>query len=167
MNVLEQFGIKPILLAAQIVNFFILLFILKKFLYGPILKVLDSRKKTIEESLKNAEEIERKLADAGEMADRIMANAAKESQKVMDETSKITAQVIDDAKIKADEIQKQAYGEVRASFEQEKEELEKSVREHIAGLIFMIIQKATGKVLSQKDQKLLIAESLKALKASD
>jgi len=43
MDILNQFGIKPVLLAAQVVNFLALLFILKKFLYQPILKVLKTR----------------------------------------------------------------------------------------------------------------------------
>ena len=73
MDILNQFGVQPILLAAQVVNFLILLFILKKFLYGPILKVLDSRKKTIEQSLKNAEEIERRLLETTEEKEKVMA----------------------------------------------------------------------------------------------
>ena len=49
MEIIKQFGINPILLAAQVVNFIVLLFIFKKLLYKPILKVLDERKKKIEE----------------------------------------------------------------------------------------------------------------------
>ena len=67
MDILSQFGVKPILLAAQVVNFLILLFILKKFLYGPILKVLSERRKKIEDSLKNVEEIEKRYNEMKEI----------------------------------------------------------------------------------------------------
>jgi len=52
MEILKEFGIQPTLLLAQIVNFLIILFVLKKFFYKPIIKVLDARKKRIEVSLK-------------------------------------------------------------------------------------------------------------------
>ena len=40
-DLLKQFGIEPTLLIAQIINFSILLFVLTKFLYKPILKAID------------------------------------------------------------------------------------------------------------------------------
>ena len=55
MEILENFGVNPVLLAAQIVNFIIVLFILKKFLYKPILDLLKKRQFTIKEGLKQAE----------------------------------------------------------------------------------------------------------------
>jgi F-type H+-transporting ATPase subunit b len=62
MDILHEFGVQPILLLAQIVNFAILFFLLRKFLYGPLLKILEQRRNTIKESLKNAEKIEKQLA---------------------------------------------------------------------------------------------------------
>ena len=50
---MEKLGIQPILIIAQIVNFVILLLLLKKFLFKPILKVLDERKKKAEEVLQS------------------------------------------------------------------------------------------------------------------
>ena len=53
-KILSDFGVQPILLLAQIVNFLILLILLKKFLYKPILQVLEKRKETIDEATKQA-----------------------------------------------------------------------------------------------------------------
>ncbi len=88
MEILNQFGINPILLLAQVVNFLVLLFILKKFLYKPILKVLEERKKKIEESLKNAEEIEKRLLETEEEKDKVLLKASSEAQKLLDDTKK-------------------------------------------------------------------------------
>ena len=41
---MEQLGIEPKLLAAQLVNFSIILFVLTKLLYTPILSILEKRK---------------------------------------------------------------------------------------------------------------------------
>ncbi len=78
MDILNEFGIKPILLAAQVVNFLILLYILKRFLYKPILKVLNERKNKIADSLKNAEEIERKLVEISEEEQKRIAKAVSD-----------------------------------------------------------------------------------------
>ena len=61
MEIIRNFGIQPVLLLAQIVNFLIILYLLQKFFYKPIVKLLEQRKKRIEESLKNADLIEEKL----------------------------------------------------------------------------------------------------------
>ena len=73
MDILNQFGISPVLLTAQVVNFLVLLFILKKLLYGPLLKVLAERRKKIEDSLKNAEEIELRLQETNEKIDKMLS----------------------------------------------------------------------------------------------
>ena len=102
MEILNQFGVQPILLAAQVVNFFILLFLLKKFLYGPILKVLNERKKRIEDSLKNAEEIEKRLQETNEKIDQMLAKASKEGQEVIDEATAQANLIIEDSKTRAE-----------------------------------------------------------------
>src|SRR3989338_593740 len=58
MDFLSDFGVQPILLAAQAVNFLVLLFILNKFLYKPVLKTLDQRKQKVSQSLKAAHDIQ-------------------------------------------------------------------------------------------------------------
>ena len=63
MDILENFGVEPVLLLAQIVNFAILLFILKRFLYKPILKVLEERKNKIETSMKQSEQIQKEFEE--------------------------------------------------------------------------------------------------------
>ena len=60
---MEKLGIEPILLLTQVINFTILVVVLTKFLYKPILKMLDERKKKIEEGLT----LSREMATAGSM----------------------------------------------------------------------------------------------------
>ena len=56
MEIIKNFGVEPVLLVAQIINFLIILFILKKFLYKPVLDTLKKREDSIKEGLKQAEE---------------------------------------------------------------------------------------------------------------
>ncbi|MBI2593944.1 F0F1 ATP synthase subunit B, partial [Candidatus Daviesbacteria bacterium] len=76
-KILSDFGVQPVLLLAQIVNFLVLLWILNKLLYKPVLKVLEERKAKIEKGLKNAEEIEKRLAQTAEEEEKAILAAAK------------------------------------------------------------------------------------------
>lgn len=79
----------------QLIAFGILLFILAKFVYPPILAMLDRRDKTIKDSLKAAEaqskksaaaaeEVAKQLAEARNQADEILAAAKNQSQEILD-----------------------------------------------------------------------------------
>ncbi|MEK7162552.1 MAG: hypothetical protein AAB730_01705 [Patescibacteria group bacterium] len=61
-ELLSQLGINFKLLLSQGVNFFIVLAVLTVFVYRPLLKLLEERRKKIEIGLKGAEEVERRLA---------------------------------------------------------------------------------------------------------
>jgi F-type H+-transporting ATPase subunit b len=163
MEILNQFGINPLLLAAQVVNFLILLFILKKFMYKPILKVLDERKERIAQSLKNAEEIERKLALTEEEKDKILAMASSEAQKMIDETKK----EIDALKVELTQnAQEQAEGIIKKGQEAARSEAEKMKQEimvNMAEIVAKGMEKVTGKVLNKKDRENIIEKEIKNL----
>src|SRR3989344_8381212 len=112
MEILKNFGIQPSLLLAQIVNFLIILFLLKKFFYKPIVKALEDRKKRIEESLTNAQTIEDKLQKTEAQSTQIIeetrnnaqvliAEARAEAQRLVDQATVEARQIIEEAKIKA------------------------------------------------------------------
>lgn len=163
MDILNQFGVKPILLAAQVVNFLILLFILKKLLYKPILKVLDERKKRIEDSLKNAQEIERRLQQTTDQSDKIIAKTLKEAQKILDQTNQAAAQIMDQTNQAAEEILRKATKEGEKMVALEKEMLMQRIKEYVGSLVTLVVEKVTGKKITLKDQKEIIEKEVRNL----
>lgn len=165
MDILNQFGVQPVLLAAQVVNFFILLFILKRFLYKPILKVLEQRKQRIEESLKNAEEIEKRLQQTIEEEERRLQKASLESEKIVRSTEAAAAQIIDESRAKAKELSQRILKEGQMQLQLEKEKLQQEVRADLADILALALQKVTGKMFNKKDQRELIEQTVKHLRA--
>lgn len=161
MNFLSDFGVQPMLLAAQVVNFLVLLFILKKLLYAPILKILEKRKELIVKTIKNAEESERIYQEAGEKADEILANAAEESRKALDETKKMGDQMLEEYNKMGAEILERANQEALRIMEGEKERLIQQVRENVGSLVIAVVKKVTGKVLTKEDQKKLFEKEIR------
>lgn len=162
-KILSDFGIQPILLLAQVVNFLVLLFILKKLLYQPILKVLDERKKKIEQSLKDATAIELKLTQTEEDREKKLAKASEEARQILDEATKSANLVIEEARLKAskdmEEIVKKGFGTINA----EREKMHQEIREELAELIEVSLEKVAGKILTSKDQKELVQKTIKQL----
>ncbi len=161
MNFLSDFGVNPILLAAQVVNFLILLFILKKFLYGPILKVLATRKQKIEESLKNAEEIEKRLLETEEEKDRVLAKAASDVQKLIDEAKKEIEVMKEEGKAHAEILAAQIIKKGEETAKAETEKMQKELMGSFAEIVTLGMEKVTGKLINKKDQKDIIDRSIK------
>ena len=122
MDILKSFGIQPTLLLAQIVNFLIILFLLSKFFYKPIIRMLEDRKKRIEQSLTNTDLIEEKLKNTQEKSTQIIKEAQKNAQDLITEAKNRAEQIIENANLEAgkstEEGLKNAKGQIAAEKEQ-------------------------------------------------
>ena len=163
MEILNQFGINPILLLAQVVNFFVLLLILKRFLYKPILKVLEERKVKIEESLKNAEAIEKKLQETEVEAEKILAKALNEGQKIIDESKQAAAQIVADSQRGAAEIINKAQIQAKEVSLAEKVKIQQEIREDLGDIVLLVFEKIMGRKITDRQQKEFIEKEIKNL----
>lgn len=150
-------------MAAQVVNFFILLFILKKFLYKPILGMLETRKQKIADGLKNAEEIGEKLEAIGQEREEALKKAGKEAEEIIKDATESAGKIITDAHEKAGEDIKRMIAKSEEAMKRERETLHLEVRSEISNLVVLAMQKVAGKVISGKEQKDLIDKSMKGL----
>ena len=162
-QILNEFGVKPLLLAAQVVNFFVLLWILKRFLYRPLLKVLEERKQKIAESLKNAEEIEKRLLQTEEQSEKKLAEAAVEAKKILEETNKTVVQIIEEAHVKASHDMEEIVNKGMQSINAEREKMHQEMREELAEIVVVALEKVTGKVITKEDQKKMIEDTVKRM----
>lgn len=162
-SVIKTFGVQPVLLAAQVVNFLILLFLLKKFAYKPILGILDARREKIALSLKQAEEIEKRLQAIEAEKGNLIKAAAKEAQTIINEATKSGAQLIEDARQKAMEDIKVLLKKNEEAMAREKDLLHKEIKEELAEMIVISLTKVAHKVLTQKDKQELVAQTIQGL----
>lgn len=163
MDILNQFGVQPILLAAQIVNFLLLLFILKRFLYKPILKVLEERKTKIEAGLKNAEEIEKRLNEITEKEAEVLLRAGKESEKMIKEAGAEYIRIIEEAKKEHERIMSKALEDAKGLILVEETRLKQQVRESLGDMVTLIFEKVIDKKITKEDQKNIIEKEVRNL----
>ena len=165
MEILETFGVQPVLLFAQIVNFVILLLILKKFAYKPIMKVLDDRKHKIETSMKQAEEIEKKLAVTEKRQTEILGNAERESTKIIEEAKNAAQKIQESTLVETNKKVEETLVKNKAALKLEGKRMVSEVKANMVVLVTETTKKVLGKVLSSRDKEDLVKKSLEELKS--
>lgn len=104
-DLIEQLGINWKLLVSQAVNFFILLAVLRLFVYKPVLEMLRDRKKKIEEGLAKAEEADVRLKEVDEISKNKLKETENKSIELMKETE-VKAKAKEQEMIKETEIKR-------------------------------------------------------------
>jgi F-type H+-transporting ATPase subunit b len=164
MELIKNFGLDPTLLAAQIVNFLIILLILKKFLYKPVLDSLKKRQVTIKEGLKQAEEARIRLEKIVAEERDTLRGAQLQSRKI-----------IEDARIEAAELTRVMNEEARKQTEKllidtkqqivrETSGAEKRLALSTSKIAVKLLEKSLKDFFTSKEQAEVLAQALKKIK---
>src|SRR3989344_7103280 len=157
MEILENFGVNPILLAAQIINFLIIFFILKKFLYKPVLELLKKRQTMVKEGIRQAEESRIKFEKVVIEEKNILRLAQLQAKKIIEdakqESIELTKQMGDNAKKQTEKILKDAKDQIA----KESIETEKRLAISTSKLAISFLKKALNEFFSAKEQKEIVS----------
>jgi F-type H+-transporting ATPase subunit b len=161
--IIDKLGIDWKLLLFQIANFLILLFILRKVLYKPLLGFLDKRRKKIEEGLNKAEKFEEEWQKIKAKEKEIMTQAEKSALQLA-EKARLDAQVrekemTEEARQKAEKIMEEAKKEVA----KEKEKVLSELKGETADFIVLATEKILQRSLNDKDEKAMIEKTIRLL----
>ena len=154
----------PGLFVWTIITFLILLGVLTRFAWKPLLKALETRENEISQSLEDAEKAKQELERLSAESDEIIAKARSEAQGIVSEGKKAAEQLTANTLNKAKE---EAMANLSAAKEQIKIERDKAIVEikgEVVNLSLSIAEKLVKKNLSKEDNKSLIDESLKNVK---
>ncbi len=125
-----------ITLIAQIINFLILLFLLKYFLFDKIVSAMRKRQERIDHKLEDAEstreEAEQKLQEVHEMKSELEEQKNDMLKKAEQEANKRKEGLLDDARNEIDQLSKKWKSEI----EKEKEEFFKTFRQRVGSEIY-------------------------------
>lgn len=156
MELISKLGIDGKILLAQIVNFAILLFVLFKFVYRPVLDLLEKRSKKIEKGIHDAEEAGNRLLQADKMKDEKIGQAEREVGRLIEDARKdaetMKKELLAAAQAQSEDLLKRA----RLQMNEEKDKMMSDIKKEVT----MIVVQATGRLLqrefSQTDQKRLL-----------
>ena len=163
-NVVEEtaktFGIKWPLFIAQLVNFFLVVFILKKFAFGPIQDMLTKRRERIAEGEEKLKRIEKQLAESEATTAKAIEEANQEAKRLVEEAKQganaYSEQKAQEAVAQAQQILTKAEAAAKA----DRDRLHAELKSEFGRLVATTTSQVTGKVLSEEDQKRINEEAL-------
>jgi F-type H+-transporting ATPase subunit b len=152
---------------AQCIAVTVLFLVMNQFAWKPVRNILDQRRKTIEDSLANAEKIKTQLADAESTRLSIIQKANEKANAIIAEAEKsaaaITAQRAVEATRQAEDIVKNAH---EASV-LDRNRLMEELKRHVGELVIQTTEKVVGKSLAPADQARLNEETTRQLSAAN
>ncbi len=160
MEILTNFGIEWNLLLAQIVNFLIIFFVLKKFFYKPIAKALNDRKEKIADGLKNAESIEKRLAETEEKTAKLISDARREAQTIINDTKKSANEMTAAARIDTQKMVEDMMQKAKAQIEMDRKTMQKDLEKQTVSLVIAVAQKVLARQLGQSEKDSLTKNAL-------
>lgn len=161
----EQFGFNTQLFISQVISFCIVAFLLHRFAYKPILKVLEERRHKIAEGLANAEKIKQELANAQAKAQEILNQAGAQGAKMIEEARAAAAKVQEVETQKAIAAANDIVAKARQASEAELARMKAELRREVGRLVVTTTAKVTGKILTPDDQQRLTDETNRQLAA--
>jgi len=133
----------------QSIAFFFFVWFCMKYVWPPIVSILEERAKKISDGLQAAERAERDLALAQEKSTEQMKEAKQEAASIIDQANKRAAQIVDDAKEQAREEGKRIIAGANAEIEQEINRARQHLREQVAAIAVAGAEKILQKSVDQ------------------
>lgn len=164
MDILNNFGFEWTLFFAQIVNFLIIFWLLKKFLYKPVLKLLEERRTKIEDGLKNADKAAKLLEDTVQKEGEVLRKAQTEAKKLLDEAraerDSTLRQAEEDTKKKIEIM----LNDARKQINFEADLTSKKLESNVTKLAIELLQKSLTGLFGEKEQEIIMKNALKKIK---
>ncbi len=158
-QLIQQFGIAPAKLLAQVLVFLTVFFILKKKAFGPILAMLEQRKQRIADGEAKLQKIATDLAEAEKNASAIIGKANVDAERMIKEAG-------ESAKVLAERRQQDAIHEAnqimakaREAAQLEHEQLMSQLKREFGRMVSDATSRVTGKVLTSDDQARINSET--------
>lgn len=164
---IKNFGLDWKLLLAQAVNFFILLFILQRFAYQPILRMLKKRRQEIEKGLEYTRKAEAELKQTDILREQTVNEARAEALAIVTDAEETGKKRKEEVMREANKKMEAVVADAKRAIEEEKRKMGESVYKNAQDLVRAGIIRVLGKMPSEERNEPLIREALKELKAVD
>ncbi|MDB5161485.1 MAG: atpF [Candidatus Saccharibacteria bacterium] len=147
----------------NLITFAIVLLILRRWVFPKLVKTLEDRRKTLEESLVQARQTEEALANAEVKAEELLTKARTQADAALAEARKQAEVIIAKGETEAGERARRIIAEAEARLDIERQRLHQQLRRELAALVVTATEKVLRKKLDEKTDRELIEKSLKEL----
>ncbi|MGM0410067.1 MAG: F0F1 ATP synthase subunit B [Bacillota bacterium] len=147
----------------EVINFFVLLWLLKRYLYTPLTDMLDKRKNKIESDLQEAKDKKKEAQELKEKYEKQLSEARSEAQEIVEEAEERAKEkankIVEEAREDAQRIKERNEAEI----EQAKEEAVAELKEEVSSISLMAASKFLREQLDEEKHKKLINQYIENL----
>ncbi len=158
MDRLAPLGINLGYLVLQIINFIVLLIVLRLTVYKPLLNMLQERKERIAEGLNYARQSEEALASAESDKQKVLDEARAEAQRIIAEARRRAEEAAEQYKADAQEEARRIREQAQADAAAERDHLLADMRDQIVSLSIAAANHLLGEGLDEKRQKAAVKD---------
>jgi F-type H+-transporting ATPase subunit b len=152
--------VHPFWVLVSIVNFLVLLYVLRTFMWGPISRTLDSRAAKIREGLQMAEDAKAERQRMQVEVERLLGEARREAatlaEKTMASAEAAAGELRAQARAEADRIREKGRTDAQALHDQVLTQL----RGEVASMVVLAASRILGREISPDQHRALIEQSL-------
>jgi F-type H+-transporting ATPase subunit b len=147
-------------LVAQLINFGILLVILRMVAYKPVMRMLDERARRVRESMEAAERIREREAETAKEVEERLDEARREGQTLIGQAQQISARIQEEARTQAQKEGESLLIRARNEIQLERDSAIARLRGEFAGLTIDAAERVIGQSLDRRAHQRLIDEVL-------
>jgi F-type H+-transporting ATPase subunit b len=155
--------VTPGLMIWTIISFLITLFVLKRYAFGPIQRMIDQRRERIEQAIAEADNAREEARRLLEEHRKLIGQAKSESEEILAEARRVADAQRDRVRRETDEDRARRLEETRRQIDQATVQALGEIRDEVGRLSLLAAEKVTRKSLNEADQKRLIDEALAEL----
>jgi F-type H+-transporting ATPase subunit b len=157
---IADLGINLPVLIAQLVNFTILLVVLRLVAWGPLTKMLDERRERIAESLSAADQAKAQVAESERQIQDQVEASRREGQALVAQAQEISARIQAEARTQAQADADAMLGRARNEIQLERDQAIADLRKEFADLTIAAAEKVINQSLDRGQHRRLIDEAL-------
>jgi F-type H+-transporting ATPase subunit b len=157
-------GIDWKILLGEMINFLIVLFLLKKFALGPFLKILRERKEKIEEGLERSKVAEEKVKEIRTKREEIIAKAQQKAMEIFDKGKKKGDEKIRESILLGEQERLNILQAAKKETQREIDKMKDAEKEKEVNAALSLAEKILGEKLDAPKDKALISKLLAAQK---
>jgi F-type H+-transporting ATPase subunit b len=156
-------SVTPGLMIWTIFCFLITLFVLKKFAFGPIQKMIDERQARIRAAIDEADNARTEARTLLEEHRALIGSARTDAEEILSEARRVADSTRERVRQEAEVDRQRRLEETHRQVEAETRRALEEIRAEVADLTLIAATKVTGKALTDADHKRLIEESIREL----
>ncbi len=148
-----------------LIAFLLLLVLLRKFAWKPIMEAIGEREKSIEDALTSAEKAKEEMARLTNENEQLLKQARAERDVILKEAKELKDQLVADAKVLAQAEGAKLIDQARKEIDDQKKRALADVKNQVSSLSLEIARKVLQKEFeSEQKQEALVADLLKDVK---